>query len=126
FLRRTAALDALWFLGALGVLQLGFITFVDVAAPEFYDREYGVRLALLREQRQDHPDCRLLLAVGSSRVGCGFVPELLPTLRSSSGEPILAFNFSHLAAGPAYNLIALHRLVREGQKPDWVLLEYLP
>ena len=53
-------------------------------------------------------------------LGDGFHPELLPEVRSPEGKPVLAFNLSHLAAGPVINLMMVQRLLPgcDGGEPD--------
>jgi hypothetical protein len=115
--------DLKWFLVFAALAQLGLVVVMDWRRPDLYDLEYGKRLALLRRRQAEAPERPLALVVGSSRVGLGFLPEQLPPIRSASGEPVLPFNFSHLAAGPVFNLVELRRLLREGIRPRWVVLE---
>lgn len=115
--------DLKWFLVFAALAQVGLVVFMDWRRPDLYDAEYGTRLALLRRRQAEAPGRPLALVVGSSRIGLGFLPEELPPIRSASGELVLPFNFSHLAAGPVFNLVELRRLLREGVRPRWVVLE---
>src|SRR5262245_33867234 len=117
--------DFAWFV----LILAGAVLLLDVLgdlSPRLYDPEYGARLELLRQRLAEQPRRPLLLFVGSSRVGNGFHPELLPEVRSPEGEPALAFNFSHLAAGPVMNLVQVRRLLREGIRPRWLVVEVVP
>src|SRR5689334_18479620 len=92
--------DLAWCLLGFVCATLLLDVIVDWRCPDLYDAEYGVRLALLKTRLAEHPGCPLLLAIGSSRIGEGFDPEILPSLSTPSGERVLPFNFSHLSAGP--------------------------
>ncbi len=117
--------DFLWF----GVFFVAAILVLDVAKdhwPLLYDTEYAVRLDLLRQRLAEAPERPLLLFVGSSRVGQGFHPEAMPEVRTADGQPVLAFTFSHLAGGPTMSLVQTRRLLREGIRPRWLLVELVP
>jgi hypothetical protein len=125
-LRSRWKADLRWFLACCLAGQLALIVVTDWRLPKVYDEEYGERLDLLKERLGAEPERPLLLALGSSRIGLGFLPKELPPLRTAVGELVLPFNFSHLAAGPIMNLMEMHRLLREGARPRWVLLEIVP
>ena len=115
-----------WTLVSFFALQCLFVATLDTLRPDIYDREAGVRLALLQERIREHPERPVVLVVGSSRIGLGFVPRELPPLATADGREAIPFNYSHLAAGPRMNLIQVHRVLRAGIKPGWVVLEILP
>jgi len=116
----------MWFAVFFVALQACLAAAIDWRLPRLYDEEYGVRLAALRARRAAEPDRPLLLVVGTSRVGMGFAPELLPELRTPAGLRALPFNFSHLASGPVLNLMLVRRLLHEGIRPEWLVLEVVP
>ena len=87
-----------------------------------YKNEFAAQLAVLRDRMAETPDRPLLLVVGSSRLVTDFVPERLPPLQGD----VLAFNFSHTGAGPLINLMEVRRLLREGVRPHWLVVEVLP
>src|SRR4051812_40711862 len=99
---------------------------VDGWHPGLYDSEYAVRLRTLRARVAEAPGRPLLLLVGSSRTEMNFLPEVLPPLHTASGETPLVFNFSHLGAGPVMNLLEVRRLLRDGVRPGWLVLEAMP
>jgi len=92
------------------------------------DREFAARLTLLQRQRLAHPERKLFLVVGSSRMVMAFSPEQLPTYypAGENSTPVTVFNFSHLGAGPVMNQMTLTRLDRAGIHPDWAILEVMP
>jgi hypothetical protein len=118
--------DLAWFAICFVGLQVGLAAAIDWKLPRLYDEEYGVRLAALRARQAAEPDRPLLLVVGTSRVGMGFAPELLPELCTPSGQRVLPFNFSHLASGPVLNLMLVRRLLAQGIHPQWLVLELVP
>ncbi len=118
--------DLKWFLLFAALAQIGLLFVADWRSPLLYDLEYGTRLALLKRRAAEAPNRPLALVVGSSRLGLGFLPERLPPMKTPDGEIALPFNFTHLAAGPVVNLVNLRRLVREGVRPRWVVLELNP
>jgi hypothetical protein len=91
-----------------------------------YDPEYSCRRDLLTARIAEDPDRPLLLLIGSSRTLMAFCPEALPPLRTPAGQQVLTFNFSHPAAGPIMNLVEVHRLLGEGVRPDWLVVEMMP
>jgi hypothetical protein len=94
--------------------------------PELDDQEFAQRLEMLRQRQAEEPGRPLLLLLGSSRTVGSFLPEKLPPLRTATGERALPFNFSHLGAGPGMNGLELHRLLRNGIRPDWLVVEVMP
>jgi hypothetical protein len=126
--RRTAKSRAALLWAVLGFFCVQAAVDVAVVArhPELDDQEFGRRLALLRQRREEEPGRPLLLLLGSSRTEMSFLPELLPPLTTASGERVLPFNFSHLGAGPAMNLVEMRRLLRNGVRPDWLVVEVMP
>src|SRR5947209_17503635 len=87
--------DVLWCLIGFLCAQLIMDVVVDRWHPELYDEEYGARLGMLKARLREAPGRPLMLAIGSSRLGLGFQPELLPPLQTPSGQRPLVFNFSH-------------------------------
>lgn len=125
--RRARALRDVVSVGvAFLVLQLLFVLAVDSRRPSWWDQEHGERMRLLKSQVAAHPDRPLLVVVGSSRLGLGFLPGELPPLRTADGRTAIPFNYSHLAAGPRMNLMQVRRLLDEGVVLRWLVLEIVP
>jgi hypothetical protein len=91
-----------------------------------FDPEFASHLGLLRARIAEDPHRPLLLVVGSSRVVMAFNPERLPALWTNSGQQVRPFNLAHHAAGPVMNLMTVCRLLDEGIRPDWMVLEVMP
>jgi hypothetical protein len=120
---RTALL---WGLLAFLACQAAFAAVLDRRYPELYDAEYGRRLTALRTHQAEAPERPVFLVLGSSRTALAFRPEIVPPLRTPSGAEVLPFNCSHMGAGPLLNLMDLRRLLADGIRPTWLLVEVMP
>lgn len=123
---RRARAVCLWSGLAFLGLQAAFSGAIEKRHPEWYDADYAARLVALKARLSEGPQRPLLLVVGSSRLTMAFWPEVLPPLPTPRGQQLLCFNFSHLGSGPVMNLVLLRRLLRQGIRPDWLLLEVMP
>jgi hypothetical protein len=115
--RRTLAAG----IAALLLAQIGLSLAVETVKPEWRDPEFGVRMHKLRQLRDAHPNQPLVLAVGSSRTQMGLVPSEMTF--PGMADPPLVFNFGQAGAGPLLELLTLERILREGIKPDCLLVE---
>lgn len=122
--RARAAL--IWGLLFVVVLHLGLNISLDAWVPEIYDFEFENHITELRRRVQESPDRPVLVLIGSSRTMTSFRPEILTPLSSPTGAAPIVFNFSHFGAGPIMNLVETHRLLRQGIKPRWLVLEIMP
>jgi hypothetical protein len=113
----------LWSLGLFVALQVGFYVPLSHWWPQLHDPEYGGKLARLRarlaEAGHDRP---LLLVLGSSHVGMGLNPGVLPNSHADAQQPVI-FNFGINGGGLVVELLCLRRLLAEGIRPDCVLVE---
>jgi hypothetical protein len=91
--------------------------------PSWRDREYGTKLGRLRDRLAEEPHRPLVLVLGSSRVGTSVRPE---RWRDAGVAEPLVFNAGVRAAGPMTQLLWLNRLLDDGVRPDWVVMEYWP
>jgi len=123
---RRARNEIAWGIGWFVASQLAIVLGMEALRPEAFDRESLARRELLDARRDESPNSDLLLFVGSSRVGLGFVPGELPPMTGPEGRPVVPFNFSHLGTGPRGNLVRFERLFRDGATPRWVVLESIP
>src|SRR5262245_42698597 len=124
--RRACRTEALVALGVFVALAVAFVVVMDVRFPFWTDREYAARRQIVLDRTAEHPERPLLVVLGSSRVGAGFVPEELGPIYDDRGRQISVINFSHLGAGPRMNLLQLRRLLRDGTTPDYLLVEFMP
>lgn len=124
--RASAKKRYLWSLACIFGLQLGLIVYMEARHAEIFDPEYRDRLVTLRQRVREQPDRPLLLFIGSSRVMTGIAPEEMPMPVSAAGEHPLPFNACHTGAGPVHNLVMVHRLLRAGFAPRWLVVEVVP
>ena len=122
FLRSRRAWRAL----AFGLLffaagQIGFRV-LAYRHPESCELEYGQNLLRLRARLAEKPGQPLVLMLGNSRAGRGFRPSDLPPL---PGDPVV-FDFAQSGSGPIHNRLWLHRLLEQGIRPSYVIVETWP
>jgi hypothetical protein len=123
--RRTRARQALtWGTAWFVLVQLAAVGFLEWKHPEFLDPKYGCRLTQLRARLTHAPGHRLVVVLGTSRAEQGFRPGLLATPRNER-EPVV-FNLARGGSSPLLHLVTLRRLLADGARPDWVLLEIFP
>lgn len=123
--RRTNARRALFAgLALFLATQLAFLAALESLSPYHSDLDYRQRSTLLHERLREAPERPLCLLLGSSRTALSFCPEWLPP-QDGSPEP-LVFNFSHYGSGPILNLTLLRRLLADGVRPRWLVVELLP
>src|SRR5262249_18232439 len=124
--RLSGRLSLVTALACFAVGQVGFTAMIGTRYPEIQDPEYGTRLRNLRTRLAEggwaQPD---VLAMGSSRIAVGFRPGVLTPV-GDSGSPRLVFNFGLCYSGPLLELMCLHRLLADGIRPCFILLELWP
>lgn len=107
-------------------LQLGLSVAIDGWLYKLRDPEYGWKLAILRRRLAERPDRALTLILGSSRSLLGVAPDVFEKRFLPDGREDLAFNFAVTGCGPVQELQMLKRLLRDGVRPDRVLVEIHP
>jgi hypothetical protein len=115
-------------LAILATAQLGLLGVLECGPPGLRDPEYGTKLARLRARLAERTNRGpLAVFLGSSRVGCGVRPEVLPASTWDGAEPVpMVFNFALTRSGPLWELLCLRRMLADGIRPDWVLVEVWP
>jgi hypothetical protein len=121
-----ARAECVWTVAGFFLFAIASSAFIDTFFPEWYDREYQVRRKLLAERVRENPDKPVGLVIGSSRTVVSFTPETLGSICDANGRAVLFFNYSHFGAGPRMNLLEAHRVVRDGVRPTYVVLELVP
>jgi hypothetical protein len=129
--RRTLAKRSraavLWGLGVLVAAQILFFFPLSSWWPQLHDPQYGGRLTRLRARLAEKPKGQpFVLLLGSSHIAMGVRPGVLRGDSSAPGSGPFLFNFSMNNGCPMVSLLCLHRLLREGIKPDWLLVETCP
>lgn len=99
---------------------------IDRRQPELRDPEYGHKLTRLRRQIAENPGRPLVVGIGSSRMAMGLRPEALASCGATGGPEPLVFNAALVGSAPLMELVCLHRLLADGIRPDWVLVECWP
>lgn len=122
--RRHARAVVILGLGLVLAALLGMATAVETVKPEWRDPEYGHRLRQLQHLRAAHPGRPLVVAIGSSRTQMGVSPAAMG-FADEPGSP-LVYNFGQSGAGPLRLLLTLLRLLDDGVKPDFLLVELFP
>jgi hypothetical protein len=115
-----------WALLFFAAAQLLLTAAMERWRPEWRDREYGRKLACLRECLAHNPGRPLALMLGSSRTVYGFQADRCDELWGPDGERCVGFNFGVAAAGPLKEDLCLRALLDEGIRPDLLLVEVLP
>ncbi|HYH64459.1 MAG TPA: hypothetical protein VD866_07150 [Urbifossiella sp.] len=108
------------------VVQIALVVLIETRGPGIRDPNYGRKLELLRARIREHPGRPVCLALGSSRMMNGLRPADLPPLHDAGGTPVTVFNFGIPMCGPLQEAITLERLLAEGVRPHWLVLEVTP
>jgi hypothetical protein len=111
-----------WFLLAFAVSQVAHTVALESAVPRWRDPEFEQKRTLLRARRAEHPAAPVVVALGSSRVYMGIRPGL--AVPDDRPDAPLLFNGGTVAAGPLMQLLTLDRLLRAGERPDAVVIEF--
>jgi hypothetical protein len=119
--RQTARTAIRLGLTAFLLAQLGLSVAVETVKPEWRDPEFGVRIHRLHQLRDRFPQRPLVVVLGSSRTQMGLRPLEMDFPQWQS--PPLVFNFGQAGAGPLLELLTLERVLRDGIKPEYLLVE---
>ncbi len=91
------------------------------------DPDHERKVSRLQGRLRGQPRPFTVVQVGSSRTAFGLRGgEVEPWLGERLGRPVVFFNMGFYGAGPMTELINLHRLLNEGVRPDFLLLEVMP
>jgi hypothetical protein len=116
----------IWFVILFGLTQTGLLAYLDFWRPEAFSAEFEARIRRLRTCVKAEPRRPLLVLLGSSRMTLGFRPEILPPLLPDGQIQPLVFNFAHFGSGATMNLQLLQRLLHEGIRLRWLVVELMP
>ena len=125
---RRAGVAVLAGLAAFVLLQLGLAVVVETTAPEVRDPLYGCRLERVRRRLCSAPEQpRTVIMLGSSRTRFGFrAGKEDESWGRALGRPVAAFNFGIDGGGPLMEWLTWRRLLRDGVRPDLLLVEVTP
>jgi hypothetical protein len=117
--------SVIWLVVTFALSQLALFVAIEWATPGLRDPEFYRKLSRLRARKEERPGAPVVLALGSSRVYTGLRTEALGHATDSPHDPLL-FNGGILGAGPLMQLLTLERFLRNGERPDAVLVEFWP
>jgi hypothetical protein len=116
----------LWGLAFFAVAQLALWTWLECSRPEVHDPLYTLRLESLRARLAESPGAPLVLLLGSSRTKYGVWPAAMNLRPSASGQTPVVYNFGLNGMGSIRALMYFRRLLADGIRPAWVLVETWP
>lgn len=122
---RRARRSVVWLFATFVLGQLAALAAIEWATPDLRDPEFYRKLARLRARKHERPGVPVVLALGSSRVYTGLRSKALVNAADAPQDPLL-FNCGILGAGPLLQLLTLDRLLRAGERPDAVVIEFWP
>jgi hypothetical protein len=116
----------LWTLVCFAASQMALSLYLVKRRPEVRDPLYGLRLCSLRTKRAESPKAPLFLILGSSRVKYSVWPGAMKVHGREGEPPPVVYNFGVNGLGPIRELMYLRRLLADGVRPDWLLVEVWP
>jgi hypothetical protein len=133
--RRTAAVSVVFGLVLFLAVQVGTGLAIHTERSPLRDPIYFDKVALFRKHPAFFPTTPVppgrkpvtVLFVGSSRtLNAVNARAAGGQLTAALGRPVEAFNFGQAGAGPVTNAVYVRRLLQDGVKPDFVLIEIHP
>ena len=122
-----ARVSIIWALGAFVVLQLFYHFPLTQWHPQLHDAEYGQKLAGLRTHLHKNPKpTPFIVGIGSSLISMGLRPDALTACQPENPAGPLVYNFGMNGTRSIVQLLCLQRLLADGIRPDWVLIEIYP
>jgi hypothetical protein len=118
--RRAILVWALVFVG----LQMALALALEGPLSQLRNPDYGARRAALA-QRQQTDQRPLIFVLGTSRTMYGLRPDLLDA-EASPAQPYLVFNCGLPGHGVVHQYLALDRMLRDGVRPDGLVVEVVP
>lgn len=122
--RRSARFAVRCGVGCAFAALVGMAVAVETVATHWRDPEYGHRLAQVKHWKQTRPDRPLVVAIGTSRTQMGLSPADMG-FADAPGSPVV-YNFGQAGAGPLQQYLTFRRLLDDGVKPDFLLIELFP
>jgi hypothetical protein len=115
-----------WGVALLAAAQLALWCFLEWRRPEVRDPLYTYRLQSLKARLAEAPGSPLVLLLGSSRTKYGLSPGAMKLVPPPGAPRPVVYNFGVNGMGSIRELMYLRRLLAEGIRPDWLLLETWP
>lgn len=125
-LARAGKKGILWGVLFFVCLQIGLSVAMDRFLPILRDPEYAYKIAFMHEYLAGKSNRPIIMALGSSHVDNGFEPDALGLDASPQSKDAIAYNFGLTGAGPLMEFLCLKRLIREGVRPKYCVMEIIP
>jgi hypothetical protein len=116
----------LWTLLCFVASQLALSLYLDHRRPELRDPLYGYRLRSLQTRLAQAPDAPLFLVLGSSRIKYSVNPTAMHVHGTEGVQQPVVYNFGINGMGTIRELMYFRRLLADGVRPTWLLLEMWP
>jgi len=116
----------LWAVACFLASQVMLRIYLDARRADLDDPLYALRLRQLRARLAQSPGAPLVLLLGSSRTKYGVRPAAMPVRGSPPTPPPVIYNFALNGSGAIRQLLYFRRLLADGVRPDWLLVETWP
>jgi hypothetical protein len=116
----------LWTFACFLLSQVALSLYLDYKRPELRDPLYGYRLRSLQSRLAASPDAPLFLLLGSSRIKYSVCPDAMQIHATEAGSQPIIYNFGINGMGTIRELMYMRRLLADGIRPKWLLLELWP
>ena len=122
--RRRIAASLRWFALILVSIFLYWWVMTNYVIQDFWDPQFALKSGFLKARIAENPGHPLWLVMGGSRIEAGVRPGLLLDRMKGKDGPIL-FNFGLSGADMFRQLICLQRVIKDGVKPQRVVIEII-
>ncbi len=108
------------------VSQFVLSIYLDKRWLERRDPLYGYRLRSLQARLAESPQSPLFLILGSSRVKYSVWPAAMKIHTTENAPQPIVYNFAMNGMGTIRELMYYRRLLADGIRPDWLMIEVWP
>jgi hypothetical protein len=116
----------LWTLAGFALSQLALSIYLDKRQLQTRDPLYGHRLHSLQARLTESPNAPLFLILGSSRVKYSVWPSAMTIPPTEGAAAPIVYNFGINGMGTIRELMYWRRLLADGIRPKWMLVEIWP
>ncbi len=126
--RHQSRRTLLYALGALVVVHVSTVLLVTCWMPWLREPDYGDKIHALKALEARTPKrARTVIAIGTSRTFNGLnAGQAESVLGQALGQPVTVCNFGINGAQFFTELLTLRRLLADGHRPDFLLVEVMP
>ncbi len=111
----------LWMVVGIVLIHLLVLLVVEFIRPDWNHVDYALRLQRLHKLISENPEKPIGIALGSSRTSMGLDTTTLSRLSNTN-----LFTLAFPGSGPVQELMYLQRLIADGVRPNYVIIEILP